>query len=335
MDIDALYPSGSGFSPANWRLLAQYWHPVALCDHVGADKPLGVRLLDVNLVVYRVGGELTVALDHCPHRGTRLSLGSIRRDRLVCPYHGLEFDGRGACTRVPGSADASLSLDHLGIQTFAVKQAYGLVWVCLSGEPAMPAPDWSRLEQDGNQRAVLHAVWNSNAMRHVENFCDLAHFAFVHTGTFGSEAHPEIAPYAVERRPNGLFFDVTIPMLESAIFDGAARYCDVRSEYELSFPFATRLTLHYPNGLEHICDVASPISIDQTQVFILKSRDHDQDQPLSEWIRFQEAINEEDRIMVESQTPAMIPMARGAEKHLGSDRFSVAYRRLWEQLGLS
>ena len=39
--------------------------------------------------------------------------------------------------------------------------------------------------------------------------------------------------------------------------------------------------------------------------------------------------------MVESQTPVMIDLAPGAEKHLGSDRFSIAYRALWRELGLS
>jgi vanillate O-demethylase monooxygenase subunit len=335
VDLDALYPKDCSFTPETWRVFAGYWHPVATSDEVAADRPLGVTLLDVNVVLYRVGGEIIAALDRCPHRGTRLSLGAMRGERLVCPYHGLEFDGGGACVRVPGSPDAGLSLDHLSIPTFSLAEAYGLVWVCLSGAPAAPLPDWSCLEQEGNQRAVMRATWNCAAMRHLENFCDLAHFAYVHTGTFGSANHPVIEPYTVERRPNGLFFEVVIPMLESAVFDGDARICDVPSTYEVTMPFATRLSMRYPHGFEHICDAASPISAGRSRIFLLKSRDHDQHQPLEEWVRFQKAINEEDRIMVESQSPAMIPLARGAEKHLGSDRFSVAYRRLWEAAGLS
>jgi phenylpropionate dioxygenase-like ring-hydroxylating dioxygenase large terminal subunit len=326
------YPAGSSFVEGDWSLLASFWHPVALSDDVTDSRPFATRLLDVNLVLYRLEG-LTAALDHCPHRGTRLSLGKIAHNSLVCPYHGLEFNGRGVCTRIPGDSRAKPVPERFSIPTFLVAERHGLIWVCLSGQPACPLPDWSALEREGNQRASMQAVWNTSAPRHVENFNDLAHLSIAHAATFGCADIPQVADYVVESRPHGLYFDVMIPMIDGSTF-GHRDYRHIRSEYEVTFPYATRLTMHYTRGLEHICDAASPISATQTRIFILKSRDHDQDESLAEWVGFQKAVNEEDRAMVESQTPVHLPLDRGAEWQLASDRFSVTYRRYWIDLGM-
>jgi len=326
------YPAGSSFTEGDWSILAKFWHPVALREEVSDTRPFATRLLDVKLVLYRLGG-LTAALDHCPHRGTRLSMGTIANGSLVCPYHGLEFNGHGICTRIPGDPRATRIPERFSIPTFAVEERYGLIWVCLSGKPASPLPDWSAIEREGNQRASMQALWNTSAPRHVENFNDLAHLSIAHADTFGCAENPTVADYVVENRPHGLYFDARIPMVDGSTF-GHRAYQDIRSEYEVTFPYATRLTLHYSRGLEHICDAASPISASQTRVFILKSRDHDQHESLAEWVRFQEAVNEEDRAMVESQTPVNLPLERSAEWQLASDRFSVIYRRYWSSLGM-
>ena len=331
----SLFPSASSFTEGDWNLLSNYWHPVALSAEVGDTKPFAARLLDVNLVLYRLDGLLTAAVDHCPHRGTRLSLGKVANGSLICPYHGLEFNGHGACIRIPGDPHVTRIPDRFKIPTFLTEERYGLIWVCLSGIPRCPLPDWSYLEQQENQRASLQAVWNTSAPRHVENFNDLAHFATAHAATFGNADHPEVLPYKVARTPHGLYFDVSIPMLDASTFAAPQRYTGVRSEYELTFPYATRLSLHFSRGIEHMCDVASPMSARKTRIYILKSRDHDQHLPLTEWVQFQEAVNEEDRAMVESQTPVQLPLDRSTEWHLASDRFSVAYRQYWLDVGMS
>ena len=322
------------FAPADRRILADYWHPVAFAEQVVEGKPFAAKLLDVDVVLYRLQGAICAAVDFCPHRGARLSLGWTTADRLACVYHGLEFDGRGRCVRVPGDTEGALISERLQMTMVAVEERFGLVWVCLSGSPRAPIPDWSCVEQPGNQRAGLYGVWKASALRHLENFCDLAHLTFVHHKTFAVPDHPGVKPYVVQRRPHGLYYDVMVPMLDDQALGAEIAYSDVRCEYEVTYPFATRLTLHFPRGVEHICDVVSPTTSGSSEFFMLKSRDHDQDQAPDNWIAFQEIVNEEDRELVESQTPDWPPFSKGGEIHVGSDRFSVAYRKYWFDQGL-
>jgi vanillate O-demethylase monooxygenase subunit len=189
------------------------------------------------------------------------------------------------------------------------------------------------IERPGNQRVVMHDYWNASAGRHFENFCDLAHFSFVHANTFGAADRPEVKPYHVESTDDGFRYVVDVPMLDGSEF-GMAQVRAIQCEYHVSLPFSTRLTMHYTKGIEHICDAASPVSANRTRIFILKSRDHDQDRSIEEWLRFQHAVNEEDRVMVESQMPRGVPLTLNAERHLASDRFSLTYRRHCIEMGL-
>ena len=46
------------------------------------------------------------------------------------------------------------------------------------------------------------------------------------------------------------------------------------------------------------------------------------------------AIFEEDRVIVESQRPELLPLDLQAELHLRSDRVAIAYRQWLKQLGV-
>ena len=81
--------------------LRNRWYVAGLSKEV-SDRPLGRRLLDEPVVLYRTSNGTPVALeDRCCHRQAALSLGDIEGDNLRCGYHGLLFDGSGACIEVP------------------------------------------------------------------------------------------------------------------------------------------------------------------------------------------------------------------------------------------
>ncbi len=80
--------------------LANTWMPVVNSRDIDDEAPLGVVLMEQPLVVWRTSdGAIHVAHDQCPHRGAALSIGELRGDQLMCPYHGWQFGADGVCTR--------------------------------------------------------------------------------------------------------------------------------------------------------------------------------------------------------------------------------------------
>ena len=56
-------PRDCTFTPTDWSALAPFWYPVAFSSEV-ADGPIGVKLLDERIVLYRTAsGEVTAARD--------------------------------------------------------------------------------------------------------------------------------------------------------------------------------------------------------------------------------------------------------------------------------
>ncbi|MYE68365.1 MAG: Rieske 2Fe-2S domain-containing protein, partial [Acidimicrobiia bacterium] len=76
------------------QALRRYWHPVAVSADVTAE-PRQVRLLGEPIVLYRDAAGPVALADRCVHRGAALSGGCIRDGRLMCPYHGWQYDRSG------------------------------------------------------------------------------------------------------------------------------------------------------------------------------------------------------------------------------------------------
>ena len=184
---------------ADWSIdaaLAYFWHPVCTLDELDAARPhpLAVRLLDRALAVADVGNDsarsVVAVADRCPHRSTKLSAGVIDADALRSAYHGWRFDRAGRCTEIP-SLPGGLIPERACVAAFDAEVAYDLVWVRLdpAASTTIPAnPAWV----DTRMRSLAGRTytWPTSAPRRVENFVDLAHFAWVHDGTLGRRSDP-------------------------------------------------------------------------------------------------------------------------------------------------
>jgi phenylpropionate dioxygenase-like ring-hydroxylating dioxygenase large terminal subunit len=63
--------------------------------------------------------------------------------------------------------------------------------------------------------------------------------------------------------------------------------------------------------------------------------DYGHDIPAHELIEWQHEIFGQDRPIVQSQRPELLPLDLQAELHLRSDRTAIAYRKWLNELGLS
>ncbi|MCX7938685.1 MAG: Rieske 2Fe-2S domain-containing protein, partial [Thermoflexales bacterium] len=133
-------------------ILLHDWHPVASLAQLEQSPILSVRLLGEDLVVWRCGDQLLAWQDLCLHRGARLSLGWVRDERLVCPYHGWEYSADGQCVHIPAHPTQAPPA-KARVKTYHAQVRYGLVWVAL-GEPHHPIPPFPEWE-DAAFRKIL------------------------------------------------------------------------------------------------------------------------------------------------------------------------------------
>ncbi|AUG99550.1 aromatic ring-hydroxylating dioxygenase subunit alpha [Prodigiosinella confusarubida] len=330
-------PANCSFASDDWYRLARYWHPVALAAEVGP-APMSVTLLDEPLVVYRAGDDIVAARDICPHRGVPLSMGSSDGQGIVCPYHGLRFGEGGRCNRVPASPDLPIP-PKLNLLTFAAREQYGLVWVCMDPPdgilPALPLmPHW---DDDGFQQIVCPSFHIAGfAGRQIEGFLDVAHFAWVHTDTFADPNNQQVPDYQTLETPYGFNADYVSSMSNFAHGSGcqAPEGFTWLRHFEMHLPFTATLTIHFPDeGRLVIMNAASPVSARKTCLFVPIARNFDLHIPLEEVHAFNRRVFEEDRVMVESQRPEHLPLDLTLEAHIPADRSSIAYRRGLKRLG--
>jgi vanillate O-demethylase monooxygenase subunit len=302
----------------------QMWHPVAMSNEL-QDKPLKVVLLDNQLVLVRLGGEIRAFADLCVHRGTALSLGWIDNGELRCAYHGWTFDGDGVCTSIPAAHGPSIP-KRARLRSYLASERYGLVWVCLHNAPVFDMPVYPQFD-DPNFRVLPMPTyeWNCGAARRIENFVDLAHIAWVHDGVIGSRDRPEVPDHDVHRVNGELRMSAT--MVEPASVKTGIRET-VEVTWRLFMPFTVLWNQQLSAGREFGGIVTvSPMGRKRCKTFTLRHLNYEMDDE-SELVRLELSIAEADRIIAESQRPEELPIDLTAELHIkGADKISIAYRR--------
>lgn len=299
---------------------------MAVSSSVLEGELLAVRLLGRALVLWRSAGRVRCFLDLCRHRGTRLSLGRVCGSRLVCAYHGWQYDDSGRCVHIPAHPGQPSSAV---LEGFACCERAGLVWVCLSGSGgSLPTcSEWD----DPAYRLIVCGPYPFAAAgpRVVENFLDVAHFAFVHDGLLGSSAHPEISDYTVSVGEDGITVrDVSVYQPNP---DGTGQGSQVSYLYRVFLPFVAYFfkTPGFSILLAVCCE--SPVS---SRAFMVMAMNYGHEIPASDLRAFQDRIVAQDRPIVESQRPELLPLDLAAELHLRSDRAAIAYRRWLRELGV-
>lgn len=334
----AVLPREASFDPADRAILAKHWYPVALLRELG-EKPLATRLLDQRLVIYRAGESVVVAPDWCPHRGVPLSLGEQAEDGVVCPYHGLRFGMGGQCVHIPAHSERAVP-PQFHLRTFPAVVRYGLIWTCLDPEPGMdpaiPAmPHWD--EPEFQQITCPSVDIGGFAGRQLEGFLDVAHFAFVHTATFADPNNPGVPTYRPRLTDYGFEAEYwsSVGNYPAGVEHKGPEGFQWLRHFRCTPPFTATLEIHFPKGGRLvIMNAASPVSARMTRMFAPIARNFDTDLPVEDVYAFNARVFEEDRMIVETQEPAFVPLDPSAEAHLPADMSSMFYRRLLKDMGL-
>ncbi len=314
--------------------LCFFWHPVCTLEELAAAPRdvLGVTLLGRELVVAALGGgAVACLLDRCLHRSTRLSIGWVDEGAIRCAYHGWRWAADGRCVEIP--AAPGLPIPGRACQeAFAAEVRHGLIWVCLDDRAGSRIPDCPALA-DTTMRVVAGTpyTWPTSAPRRVENFVDLAHFAWVHDGSLGRRDDPVPPLPAVHRRSGELRFEFIPPPLPDTATTallGASRYriplpCTVNIEFDID---------GQPGVRRHLWMTASPVGPGVSRTFWLVARNDRHDDSDQEFLDFQYQILAEDEPVVCNQRPAEFPLHGSEEVSVRADRVSVEYRRWMTEL---
>jgi nitrite reductase/ring-hydroxylating ferredoxin subunit len=152
-------------------------------------------------------GRVCVAEATCAHLGAQLGPaagGRVRDGRLVCPFHGFEYDVTGQCVATPSAA----APESAKLRVFETREVLGLVfaWWGNGGRP----PQWSLPENPATD-----AGWSALGFRTVrfpghpqettENSVDIAHLRYVH----GYDNVSRVGPVSVDGAHLTVRFDFT------------------------------------------------------------------------------------------------------------------------------
>ena len=143
------------------------------------------------IVLYRkADGAVAAIEDRCAHRFAPLSMGKIvGGDRIQCPYHGLEYDGTGACVRNPHGTKNIPS--RARVKSYPVIEKHKAIWVWM-GDAAGRRQQNSRLRRARQRAGAAHhqARLASSSRPTIEliidNLLDLSHTSYLHDGILGN-----------------------------------------------------------------------------------------------------------------------------------------------------
>ncbi|MGY6217206.1 Rieske 2Fe-2S domain-containing protein [Methylolobus aquaticus] len=315
------------------RLPEDFWYPVLQSREVGR-KPRRFERLGQCLVFWRTRDRQPHAhLDRCPHLGAALSGGSIYDDRLVCPFHGFEFDAGGQCRHIPAIGRNGRVPKGMAVRTFALREIDGLIWLWW-GEARAEYPSVPQFAQlaEGWRHGTIAVDWPVHYTRAIENQLDVAHLAFVHRTTIGAGSRSFVEGPHVEADLQGIRVWVTNSRDEGRVARSPEQLREAAADRRasLSFMFPGIWLLNIAPRLQQFVAFV-PINGRKTRYYLRVYHRHRN--PLVAKI-FEAMIGlsnrfilNQDRRVVVTQTPADSADAHD-DRPIGADRAILEFRRL-------
>ncbi|WP_435615239.1 Rieske 2Fe-2S domain-containing protein [Streptomyces coelicoflavus] len=166
-------------------MIPNQWYPIVETQEVRNDKPLGVRRMGQDLVLWRdIDGNLVCQGARCPHKGANLGDGRMKGNTIECPYHGFRYGADGACRVIPAMGAQARIPGSLRVATYPVREQFGLVWMWWGDErpaadlPPVQAPP----EVTDNQKLYATKRWTRpvHYTRYIESLLEFYHVTYVH-----------------------------------------------------------------------------------------------------------------------------------------------------------
>ena len=187
--------------PSNTPLPSPFpegWYFIASRQQLGKAKLIRKTWMGTEIVAWcDDDSRICVSEAFCPHLGADLGPaggGLVRDGRLVCPFHGFEYDTSGQCVATPFSP----AVKAARLRVFQTQEIAGLIfaWWGIGGR----APQWHLPADQPDQVGWSSLnIWTARFAGHpqetTENSVDLAHLRHVH----GYDSVGRVEPLEVDR----------------------------------------------------------------------------------------------------------------------------------------
>lgn len=237
----------------------------------------------------------------------------------------LAADGTPQCSSAEGS--------------HRIVERYGYLWVCTGS--GIPRPLFALPEFDEPGRRIVDCGGigvATSGLRVVENFLDMAHFPYIHTGTLGKVPHTEVAPYQVRQDADtGELWATDCRFFQPQASASAAGGMEAQYTYRVMQPFCAALYKscpHRADARDVIGLFVQPLDDEHVIAYCLLVYIEDRLAD-ADMIAFQHMIFGQDKPILESQQPRRMPLDGPLEAHMRCDLTSATYRRWLKARGMA
>lgn len=316
--------------------LKNSWYVVARASEFTPDKPLHKKVLGQRLALFTTGdGKYTALNDRCPHMGAALSLGCVKDGSLVCPYHHFAFSGEGKCTKVPSIVKGKVP-STLMVDSYPVVEKYGLIWVFLGDLPEDQRPpivSVPEFDQPEFRKLYHDLTWNGSVRPMLENLIDFTHFSYLHANTFGNGDHPFVDNYEVVRGDHEVSCTVKVKLNPDNWFFPPVPELGENPDVTVHCRYHVPTLVVNDFSIGKYKDVTlftfTPIDGDEVLIRMYGCRNFDQNEVADTKLKnLGERILEEDRLVIESCEPELLPRAVSVPV----DRYLAAARHMYDRL---
>lgn len=183
------------------------WYVAGLSHEFKAGELTGHKIAGMPVVIWRDHDGSVVGFDdRCCHKRFPLSEGKLLANGVLeCAYHGLCYDSRGNCVKIPAHPDGSIPR-QAQLRPHPVIEQDGLVWIWPGNPKRAP------LFQPPRTPEIADPGWESvdsgamdipaSFLLVIENLLDITHFYPLHDGNIGDYAN-SLLPIELEEGETG------------------------------------------------------------------------------------------------------------------------------------
>lgn len=326
-------------------MLMNNWYVAARSHEVNAEKPLIVRMLGQNFVLFRTPENNAVCLTNtCCHRGGSIGRGELDGSGCIaCGYHGWKFNAQGQCVEIPALGKDTAIPRRARVDSYPVEEHFDWVWVFLGDleeeqRPAIPTTVFPEYHDPENWRVVsIEFDADVNWARGHENSLDSAHPAFVHS-RFGRRSAPkvQIVPLVANVFGGHNATRERVPPKHTQVSGDIARLVSRNRGNTVAS------TDSYLAGISHRIDITregnvrqvtvsarTPVDSRNTRIFMHQARNYlmeeEHDETRLDGIRL---AFREDYEAVASVEPKFVPRSMAHQLLVESDQLETAFRRV-------